>query len=302
MKPDFDSFALGAEQDPIRTVRQNLSEIGERQRPLFLARAFHLGDLIATASPAEPLTRDEIMEICERLFPKEISADQYDKAVRYADLISLCTEIATLYPQGYEHVFSQLFGQDAPPAQDALGRVAYVANSYTEQAFMELTGFITHRRVAYFHHFDDVCQEVRGGLCEYGILPVESTAEGLMAGLFRLIELYDLRICALCRISAAQDSHTAFALVRKSIPPIEPQSSHCLDILCSPTDQDEISELICVSSLCGHTLLHTATYQGQDSETFRLRFSVQPSTLYPFLIYLALFCADITPIGIYTIK
>lgn len=302
MKPDFDSFALGTEHDSIFTVRQNLAEIGERQRPLFLARAFHLGELIAAMSPAEPLTRDEIMEICERLFPREPLADHYENAVHYADLVSLCTEIASLYPQGYEHVFAQLFGQYTPPTQDALGRVAYVANSYTEQAFMELTGFIKHRRVAYFHHFDDVCQEVRGGLCEYGILPVESTSEGLMAGLFRLIELYDLRICALCRISAAQDSHTAFALVRKTIPPIHPQSSHCLDILCSPSDQEEISELICVSSLCGHTLLHAATYQGQDSETFRLRFGVQPNTLYPFLLYLTFFNADITPIGIYTIK
>lgn len=302
MNGDFRTYALPSTQDSTETVQQNLAEITSRQQPMHLARAFHLGELIGELSPAEMPGRDTLLSVYERLFLQTPRDDAYTMATRLADLVTLCQELARAYPDHYDTTFSDLFGQHALPTPDAQGRVAYVQNSYTEQAFMELTGFIKQRRVAYFHHFDDVCQEVRSGLCEYGILPVESTAEGLMAGLFRLIARYDLRICSLCRIATAGDGHTAFALVRKTLPPIRPQQHYCLDFLCTPSDEGEISELIGVSALCSHTLLHASTYQNQDSDTFRLRLQVLPETLYPFLLYLLLFCADITPIGFYLIK
>ncbi len=302
MSSDYRTYALPAKQDPAETVQKNLSEVSKRQEPLHLARAFHLSELIEDLALSEKPDRDQLISLTERIFPSAQATTPYDSAVRHADLIALCHEIAVAYPDNYNQVFADLFGQNIPPSEQAQGRVAYVQNSYTEQAFMELTGFIKHRRVAYFHHFDDVCQEVRGGLCEYGILPVESTAEGLMAGLFRQIELYDLRICALCHIATTNEGYTSFALVRKTLAPIPAMPQYCLDFLCSPADALQIGELICIATLCGHTLQHTATYQSHDGETFRLRLGTNPEMLYPFLIYLTLFCADITPIGFYLIK
>ncbi len=302
MNGDFRAYALPSSQDSTETVQQNLLEIAKRQQPLHLSRAFHLGELVGELSLSKIPDRDTLLTLCERLFPEDNRANPYATAMRHADLITLCTEIAAAYPDAYNTLFSELFGQDVPLPPDAQGRVAYVQNSYTEQAFMELTGFIKQRRVAYFHHFDDVCQEVREGLCEFGILPVESTAEGLMVGLFRQIELYDLRICALCRIPTANDGYTSFALVRKSLIPLRPQNGHCLDFLCTPTDESEIGEVLGIAALCGHSVQHTATYKALDSETFRLRLGVNPESIYPFLIYLSLFCADISPIGFYSIK
>ncbi len=302
MKPDYPSFVLPAQGDATETVRQNLEENSQRIFPLHQARAFWLGELIYEFSPAEIPERDAVRDLRERMQADADADDVYTAALHYADTVALCKEIALAYPDGYERTFTELFGTHQLPTPQAAGRVAYVANSYTEQAFMELTGFIKERRVAYFHHFDDVCQEVDGGLCEYGILPVESTAQGLMAGLFRLIELYGLRICALCRVKTDQDAYTSFALVRKSLAPTQPSLSHCIDFLCTPAEPGEISELVSIASLFGHRLVHTATYQGREDETFRLRFDAHPDTLYPFFIYLALFCADITPIGFYKIK
>ncbi|MBE6675712.1 MAG: hypothetical protein E7594_02605 [Ruminococcaceae bacterium] len=302
MSSDYRAYALPSAHDFTETIHQNLLEIADRQQPLHLARAFHFGELVGELSLSQIPDRDTLLTLYERLFPENRQADPYTIAMRHADLITMCTEIATVYPNAYDALFTDLFGRDTHPASDAEGRVAYVQNSYTEQAFMELTGFIKHRRVAYFHHFDDVCQEVRGGRCEYGILPVESAAEGLLAGLFRLIELHDLRICALCRVPGTNDGYTAFALVRKSLIPVRPQEAYCLDFLCTPANEGEIGEVIGIAALCGHSVLHTATYKGQDSDTFRLRLAISPDTLYPFLIYLSLFCADITPIGFYLIK
>lgn len=303
MTPEYHKIPLSAGHDPTEAVHENLVEINEHLLPLYLSRAFQLGELMGDGKEQTELPdKDTVQSICEHLFYSDQNMDYYTSALLPADRITLCAEIAAAYPEGYEQTFASVFGHYTIPTQEAQGRIAYVANSYTEQAFMELKGMVKQRRVAYFHHFEDVCQEVNNGLCEYGILPVESTAEGLMAGLFRLIELYDLRICALCRIPTANNGYTSFALVRKTLPVVYPQPLHYLDFLYSPASPDDVGALISVAALCGHTVLHTATYMGNDSEIFRLRLGVNSGSLYPFLLYLSLFCTDITPIGIYMIK
>ncbi len=302
MNGDFLAYAMGAEQDPTENVRQNLAELDQRHAAQHRARAFWLGELIAALDADTLADRDRLTALCEQLLSPETAQDCYRTATHFADTQALCTELAARYPAGYEQAFAALFGEHEAVSPEAYGRVAYVANSYTEQAFMELTGFIKGRRVAYFHGFEDVCQEVHSGLCEFGILPVESTADGVMAGLLRQIELYDLRICALCHVPTPQSGSTAFALVRRTLAPAQPSSRRCIDFLLSPAAPEDTGRLIGIAALGGHALLHAATYEGQDGELFRLRFSVEPSTFYPFLLYLLLFCTDITPIGFYTIK
>ena len=302
MNGDFLAYTRDYGQDPIENVQQNLAELQTRQAALHRARAFWLGELIEDQDAEALPVADQIQDIFEQLTDNDSEQNCYVSAMQHADPIALCTEIAAHCPALYEQAFADLFGTHQAPSPEAQGRVAYVANSYTEQAFMELTGFIKGRRVAYFHGFEDVCQEVRSGLCEYGILPVESTADGVMAGLLRLIELYDLRICALCYVPTPQSGSTAFALVRATLPVGQPSAQHCIDLLLSPASPTDVGQLISVASLCSHQLLHASTYTGQDGELFRLRFAVEPLAFYPFLLYLLLFCADVTPIGFYTVK
>ena len=300
MNGDFLAYTRDHAQDPAETVQKNLGELHARQMALHRARAFWLGELIADQDADTLPASDEIRDIWELLSLQDGEQSCYDKAMQQADQIALGTEISARFPAGYALAFADLFGAHSTLSADAQGRVAYVANSYTEQAFMELTGFIKNRRVAYFHGFEDVCQEVRSGLCEYGILPIESTLEGSMSGLLRLIELYDLRICALCYVPTPQSGGTAFALIRQTLPVQLPTAQHCMDLLFSPASPADTGRLIGAAALCSHALLHAATYTGEDNELFRLRFSVSPDTFYPFLLYLLLFCADVTPIGFYT--
>ncbi|MBO5757667.1 MAG: hypothetical protein J6S28_08205 [Clostridia bacterium] len=302
MNGDLLAYAHDHAHAPAENVQQNLAELQKRQSTLHRARAFWLGELLADKDADIPLSLDELGTLLEQLGDAEQPQDCYAAAVQHADPVALCTEIARRFPAFYEQAFAELFGAHQSPSPEAQGRVAYVANSYTEQAFLELTGFIKERRVAYFHGFEDVCQEVRNGLCEYGILPVESTADGIMAGLLRLIELYDLRICALCHVSTQQGGSTAFALVRATLPVLQPTSGHCIDVLFSPALPSDAGSLITAASLCSHSLTHTWSYTGQDGELIRMRFALTPDTFYPFLWYLLLFCADLTPIGFYTVK
>ena len=302
MRTAYFSFAQAHAQDPMQNVQQNLSELDARQSAQLHARSFWLAELVASLDRDTLADRDRLLSLFEQLVGEEPPQGVYAQAVQAADRLCFCQELAAHFPAGYEHAFRALFGEHEPVLPDAQGRVAYVSNTYTEQAFMELTGFIKQRRVAYFHGFEDVCQEVHSGLCEYGILPVASTQEGLMAGLLRQIELYDLRICALCYVPSPQGGSTAFALLCRHLPPTQPTSSQNLDILLSPTSQEDPGRLIGTAALCEHQLLHAAAFEGQDGEQFRLQFGLNPIMVYPFLLYLLLFAADITPIGFYTVK
>ena len=302
MRTAYFGFAQAHEQDPTQNVQQNLSELDARQSAQLNARSFWLGELVSSLDQDTLADRDRLLSLFEQLVAEAPPQGVYAQAVQAADRICFCQELATRFPAGYEHAFCALFGEHEPVLPDAQGRVAYVSNTYTEQAFMELTGFIKQRRVAYFHGFEDVCQEVHSGLCEYGILPVASTQEGLMAGLLRQIELYDLRICALCYVPSPQGGSTAFALLCRRLTLTQPTSSQGLDILLSPSSQEDLGKLIGTAAFCKHRLLHAATYEGQDGEQFRLQFGLNPTMVYPFLLYLLLFAADITPIGFYTVK
>lgn len=101
---------------------------------------------------------------------------------------------------------------DVPVA--AKGRVAYMAGALADKAYIRFAEHIPQCRAAAFHSFVDACEEVWGGLCEYCILPLESTAEGKLLGFSRLIIKYRLQVIAVCDIKDAGDETMRFALLR----------------------------------------------------------------------------------------
>ncbi len=106
-----------------------------------------------------------------------------------------------------------------PPAADAArGRIAYMAGAFADKAYERLSGLVPDARAATFHSFVDACEEVRGGLCEYGILPLENSQSGLLTAFSRLILRYGLYIVAVCDLEngVSPGQFTRFALLRKA--------------------------------------------------------------------------------------
>ncbi len=302
MQADYLRYATPDRDDGVDTVQENLTETDQRLSQLCTERAFHLAELTQELSLSPTPDEQTLSAITERLFLLPRDHDAYKSATVFADIVTLCTEIANALPQGYTRVFTDLFGEDVPLADSAVGRVAYVANSYTEQAFSMLCKDIRNCRVSYHHHFDDVCQEVYNGHSQFGILPVQSSAEGMLAGLYRMVARHRLKICAVCRVIGAHDSHTVFALVKRALAVDRNPLSSCFDFLYTPANARDVSVLLCVAGLFGHHLQGSGSFSEPDSETFRISLSLNADTFYPFLVYLTLFCTDLVPIGIYQIK
>ncbi len=152
----------------------------------------------------------------------------------------------------------------------ARGRVAYMPGAFADKAYIRFAEEIPHCRAASFHSFVDACEEVRGGLCEFCILPLESTADGKLMGFARLIIKYRLQIVAVCDIrgsAGGQESTTRFALLQnagedRERSPLSPlfrnHPNHYLELL-HMTANPPYNEIIAAAEFCGLSLARVDT-------------------------------------------
>ena len=98
----------------------------------------------------------------------------------------------------------------------ARGRIAYMPAAFADKAYLRLSALVESPRAAATASFVDACEEVRSGLCEYCILPLENTHSGRLTAFTRLILRYDLQVVAVCDLEngAAEGQITRFALLR----------------------------------------------------------------------------------------
>ncbi len=103
----------------------------------------------------------------------------------------------------------------ASVAEAARGRIAYMAGAFADKAYERLSPLVPRARAATFHSFVDACEEVRGGLCEYGILPLENSQSGKLTAFSHLILRYGLYVVAVCDLEngVAPGQFTRFALL-----------------------------------------------------------------------------------------
>ena len=69
-----------------------------------------------------------------------------------------------------------------------------VEGAYSEQALIQYFGEETKRY--HVEHFEDVMNELEAGRADYGVLPIENSSAGTVAGIYELLEKYPLNIVA----------------------------------------------------------------------------------------------------------
>ncbi len=161
------------------------------------------------------------------------------------------------------------------PATDAVteaarGRIAYMAGAFADKAYDRLSALVPHARAATFHSFVDACEEVRGGLCEFGILPLENTQSGKLTAFSRLILRYGLYVVAVCDLEngVLPGQFTRFALLCKapddSLPPPHRlfsigERAPCFVDLIHTTSSPSLAELLNAAAFCGLSPLRLDT-------------------------------------------
>jgi hypothetical protein len=152
------------------------------------------------------------------------------------------------------------------------GRIAYMPAAFADKAYLKLADKVNSPRAAATASFVDACEEVRGGLCEYCILPLESTHSGKLTAFTRLILRYNLRVVAVCDLenSAAEGQVTRFALLKSAdgdfpaplTPPAEGEPLY-LEFI-HRDGASSLTELLTAAEFCGVTVCRLDTLPRFD--------------------------------------
>lgn len=105
------------------------------------------------------------------------------------------------------------------PAPGTHGKIALVRNRLNEAAYRIFSEAIVAAKASYLPSFADTCEDVFDNRCEFGILPVENTSDGKLFGFYSMLDRYELKICAVCRLEPEDsEGSVRYALVGKTLP------------------------------------------------------------------------------------
>lgn len=151
--------------------------------------------------------------------------------------------------------------------------------------------------------FSDVCDRAVNQASDFGIIPVENTMDGRLTAFYKMLDRYELKICAVCDVDDPEaDMTTRLALVTKNVYVFEDARPCYLEFSYVKSEDDTKSDLIGVAeamgmSLTGLSFLPLSYRIGASVETMRLKLA--KGNVLPFLIYLYAFCEDINMLGFY---
>ena len=197
--------------------------------------------------------------------------------------------------------------------QSVRGRIAYMPAVFADKAYLALSAVVENPRAAATASFVDACEEVRGGLCEFCILPLESSHSGKLTAFTRLIRRYNLQITAVCDLEngAADGQITRFALLRAACEGYFPTPLH------SPSDGESLylelihvgespslTDLLTAAEFCGIRLCRVDTlprFEEFDAEGSPVScvLDVAGGDLSTFRRFLSLEASEDTVMGLY---
>lgn len=193
------------------------------------------------------------------------------------------------------------------------GRIAYMPASFADKAYLALSAVVDSPRAAATASFVDACEEVRSGLCEFCILPLENTHSGKLTAFTRLILRYNLQIQAVCDLEngAAEGQITRFALLRAAregdFPAplrLPPEGDPLYLELIHTGDSPSLTDLLSAAEFCGIRLCRVDTLPpfeeyGEDTLPLSCVLDAAGGDLTTFRRFLSLEASEDTVMGLY---
>ena len=207
----------------------------------------------------------------------------------------------------FKAIFSERFSEDlrsyssSPVAEKALGRIAYVKNSFNDAAFEQFSNLIEGAKAAYFDNLSDVCESVLSGYAQYCILPIETGKDGRLLSFYETITSNNLKINAEFDLKSSDgDTYTRYALVAASIQTRKTKSGQrFLEISYSDTDNLSIKDIISAAEFCGLNVCSIDTLFSGDEKNVNIVFESNGADIKTFATYLSVDCPDHTVMGYY---
>ena len=245
-----------------------------------------------------PVNREAIARMSAR-------SGLYARLLLYAMIEERMPTVASLKPMS------------SPLPATVRGRIAYMPAAFADKAYLRLAEGVKDPRAAATASFVDACEEVRSGLCEYCILPLENTHSGKLTAFTRLILRYNLRVVAVCDLEngAAEGQITRFALLTSALdrdlpaPLTAPTAGEPLYLeLIHMGESPSLTDLLSAAEFCGVTVCRLDTLprfdeldtDGDEPAPMGCVCDVAGSDLAVFRRFLSLEASDDILIGLYS--
>ena len=287
---------------PEDIILSNLAETSARHTAVFEQELAHLADLareLVQSQADSTELRSALPELRPTDPPLPPHLAQSREILSRLGLLHtaeqrllLCREIQALLAGD---VFSD--PSEALPDQN---RVAYQKSTFTDTAFLQLSGLLDAPRAVYTSSFPAACEEVFHESCDYCILPLENATEGRLVGFTRLIDRFGLKIRATVEVAGTGGDRSAcFALLARQV--LWSNTGDCrLEIAFQPTGGASPAQILLAAELCGLTLdrIHTIP-QDDHTDLLHAVFSNVGPSLPAFLLYLSMEVPQHTVVGVY---
>lgn len=193
---------------------------------------------------------------------------------------------------------------DTQPDVSGEKKLLYVPGEYSDRALEHFATVIPDLTVEGAQSYGAICEEIYSEGCDYGIFPIRSSAGGRLSGFYSLIDRYELKIAAACRVHGEDGNSTTLALVGKSLayPDRSLGDPSRLEFFVSLENDRSLREILSAAAYCGMELLGIDTFEFSslnDRLTFCPIFSIDKADTETFLLYMATDFPQYIPIGIY---
>ena len=191
-------------------------------------------------------------------------------------------------------------------SESAAGRIAYVRNKRSDDIFLSLSKNTRGARAHYCVTFQECCEAVLDGRCEYCLLPIENSSDGRLYSFYSLLDRYELKINRTVSVGNEDDSQTVvFALAGKSVR-LTGEHGQRLEFSVISENAGFVSDIIRAAQELGGVVSSMGT-QPLEYDEVRKRFYIavdmcENASPIPMALYVALEFPRATPLGIYTVK
>ena len=297
----------------------NLERIANEEAALSELRLFELSDVVTGVRPLLEELRSSGLGVYELLsclgevaLPKKTGG--LDGVMpSFANLLSA---LAVRSHEGERASFSRLLGEelsllgvgeaDFLPAEPRDDGFTYVKNTFADEAYDVISQDFSDPRVRYSRDFGECARLVSSGEMAYSLLPFEEKGGTRLNTVSELIWRHDIKVNSVTPdFGPDGTADLKYALVSRSftVPLLSAGDDRYLEIRVSQQSRTDISELLGVAAMLGHTVyrVNTETFrdEGEDAGFFSVVIRDEGLSFTSLLTYLTLFVTEYYPVGIY---
>ncbi len=306
---------------PNKCIIENLNKLSERLSLLEERRICEIADIAgaATARFSEMISDDydiyEIISVFSELFSnREIKVHDFCLKENEESLISFMKRISATDKVVFSEFFYKMLldvgikisESDFFERANENSTVAFVKNALAAEAYDVFSQQIENPRLKYAKDMKEAVTLLLSGEAGFAVLPFEERGAQRLKAVSEIIFKEDLKINSVTPVFGPYGgANMKYALVSRymSIPDISEGDDRYLEIRLSSKGDSPIFEIFSAAAEYKITpyRINTINFETPDGEEpyCSVVFKLDSGDFAPFLLYLTLFVADYTSVGIY---